>query len=123
MAGAGHAQDTVSPRVRELHESLLVLDTHLDTPAQLVKPGWSILDRHSATEDFSQVDYPRLVEGGLNGGWWAIYSPQGPLTPEATAASLQVAQDRLRLIRAFTTDHAAILRPVSAAWRADFSPS
>lgn len=99
-----HAQ-AVSPEVRSLHEGLLVLDTHLDTPANFTKPGWSILDRHSATEDFSQVDYPRLVEGGLDGGWWVIYSPQGPLTSEATAASLKIAQERLRLIRALATDH------------------
>lgn len=95
----------VSPEIRSLHEGLLVLDTHLDTPAHFTKPGWSILYRHSATEDFSQVDYPRLVEGGLDGGWWVIYSPQGPLTPEATAASLTTARERLRLIRALATDH------------------
>lgn len=100
------AAPAVSPQVRALHESFLVLDTHLDTPAQFIKPGWNILDRHSATTDFSQVDYPRLVEGGLDGGWWAVYSPQGPLTPEATAASLRTAQERLRLIRLLTTDHA-----------------
>lgn len=99
------AQTPVSPDVRGLHERLLVLDTHLDTPANLAKPGWSIIDRHSATEDFSQVDYPRLVEGGLDGGWWVIYSPQGALTPEATAASLATAQERLHLIRTLATDH------------------
>lgn len=105
-AGAALAQTPVPSQTRALHESFLVLDTHLDTPAQFVKPGWNILDRHSASEDFSQVDYPRLVEGGLDGGWWAIYSSQGPLTAEATAASLRTAQERLRLIRLLTTDHA-----------------
>lgn len=105
FASGAVAQAPVSPEVHRLHERLLVLDTHLDTPANLAKPGWSILDRHSATEDFSQVDYPRLVEGGLDGGWWAIYSSQGPLTAEATAASLRTAQERLRLIRALATDH------------------
>lgn len=107
-ASVAQAQ-SISPDVRRLHEGLLVLDTHLDThldtPANLAKPGWSILDRHSATEDFSQVDYPRLIEGGLDGGWWAIYSSQGPLTAEATAASLKTAQERLRLIRALAADH------------------
>lgn len=120
-AGAAVAQST---EARALHERLLVLDTHLDTPANLVKPGWSILDRHSAAEDFSQVDYPRLVEGGLDGGWWAVYSSQGPLTPEATAASLVVAQERLASIHALATDHpdkfalaltAADAAPIAAA--------
>uniref|UniRef100_UPI002896B927 membrane dipeptidase n=1 Tax=Brevundimonas nasdae TaxID=172043 RepID=UPI002896B927 len=107
--GTASAQATataapVSAEVHALHERLLVLDTHLDTPMNLVKPGWSILDRHSV-EDGSQVDYPRMVEGGLDGGWWAVYSSQGPLTPEAKAASLAVAQERIRAIRALATDH------------------
>ncbi|WEK40485.1 MAG: dipeptidase [Candidatus Brevundimonas colombiensis] len=91
-------QATVPPDVRALHERLLVLDTHLDTPALLARPGWDILKRHSVAEDGSQVDYPRLVEGGLDGGWWAVYTPQGPLTPEATEAALTAARERLRLI-------------------------
>lgn len=103
-AGAVSAQDIASD-ARALHERLLVLDTHLDTPVRLVDPDWNIRERHSATEDFSQVDLPRLTEGGLDGGWWVIFSPQGPLTPTATAASLETARERLRLIRALTTDH------------------
>lgn len=98
------AADSVPADVRTLHERLLVLDTHLDTPANLVKPGWSILDRHRVDEG-SQVDYPRLVEGGLDGGFWAVYSAQGALTPEATAASLVVAQERLRAIRKMVSDN------------------
>ncbi|MDQ1155602.1 dipeptidase [Brevundimonas sp. SORGH_AS_0993] len=122
-----HAQSPPSTSdARALHERLLVLDTHLDTPANLVKPGWSILDRHSATEDGSQVDYPRMVEGGMDGGWWAVYSAQGPLTPEETAASLAVAQARIAAIRALTTDHpdkfglalrAADAAPIAASGR------
>ena len=123
---AASAQTTAAPSSAEthaLHERLLVLDTHLDTPMNLVKPGWSILDRHSI-EEGSQVDYPRMVEGGLDGGWWAVYSSQGPLTPEATAASLAVAQERIRAIRALATEHpdkfglalkAADAAPIAAA--------
>ena len=48
---------------RKLHEGLLTLDTHLDTPANFGRPGWDILDRHSADKDGSQIDYPRMVEG------------------------------------------------------------
>ncbi len=35
------------------------------------------MQRHTAP--LSQVDYPRMVEGGLDGGFWAIYTAQGPL--------------------------------------------
>jgi membrane dipeptidase len=43
------------------------------------------MDRHEAAADMSQVDYPRMVRGGLDGGFWVIFTPQGPRTAEATA--------------------------------------
>lgn len=82
LACSAHAAQAVSDKqAREIHERLLVLDTHLDTPANFARPGWDIMQRH-ATDDGSQVDYPRMVEGGLDGGFWAIYTGQGPRTPE-----------------------------------------
>lgn len=67
-----------------LHERLLVLDTHLDTPANWLRSSpWNVMDEHEHYD--SQVDYPRMVEGGLDGGFWVIYTPQGPRTPEGFA--------------------------------------
>lgn len=59
------------------HQRLLTLDSHLDTPASLARPGWRIEDLHKG--DLTQVDLPRMKAGGLDGGFWAIYTPQGPL--------------------------------------------
>ncbi len=78
-----------SPSVvsRQIHERLIVLDTHLDTPALLARPGWDIMEEHSFDGDRSQVDFPRMVDGGLDGGFWALFTPQGPRTPEGYAAA------------------------------------
>ncbi len=62
---------------RALHEKLIVLDTHYDTPALLSRQGWSILERHEVARDGSQVDYPRMVAGGVDGGFFTIFTPQG----------------------------------------------
>lgn len=72
---------------QRVHDKLVVMDTHLDTPALLVQPGFDILEAHTYTDDFSQVDVPRMDEGGLDGGFWVIYTPQGPVTPEGFIAS------------------------------------
>src|SRR4051794_10611090 len=88
---AAPPEPTSSATARALHERLLVLDSHLDTPASLRTPGWSILEKHSLAEDFTQVDYPRMVEGGLDGGFWAVFTPQGPRTPEGHAAARDAA--------------------------------
>lgn len=62
------------------HDNIIVLDRHFDTSANLGRPGWSIVDRHDTMPDSDQVDYPRMVEGGVDGGFFAIFTPQGPRT-------------------------------------------
>jgi membrane dipeptidase len=76
---------------RAFHESLIVLDTHFDTPANFSREGWNIMDRHDVRVDGSQVDYPRMVEGGVDGGFFAIYTPQGARTPEGDLKSRDAA--------------------------------
>ena len=72
----------VPKKVYQLHQKMLTLDSHLDTPALLDLPGWSIEEEHDVHGDYTQVDLPRMKKGGLDGGFWAIYTPQGPLTVE-----------------------------------------
>lgn len=81
LAGPGSAQ-AVPKKVQQLHQTLLTLDSHMDTPASLDLPGWSIEEEHDVHLDYTQVDLPRMKKGGLDGGFWAIYTSQGPLTVE-----------------------------------------
>jgi membrane dipeptidase len=87
------------------HQRLICLDTHLDTPSSLARPGWDMMQRHIRDQDFTQVDYPRMVEGGLDGGFFAIYTPQGPLTPEGMAAARDAALLRAVEIRELVAAH------------------
>jgi len=89
----------VSPSVRQFHTQMLTLDTHLDTPAVFGVTGWSIRDRHDFSRDASQVDLPRLKEGGLDGGFWAIYTPHGPRTPRGDREARDFALRRALQIR------------------------
>jgi len=75
----------VPKKVLQLHQKLLTLDSHLDTPASLDLPDWSIDEEHGVHSDYTQVDLPRMKKGGLDGGFWAIYTGQGPLTVEGFA--------------------------------------
>ena len=72
----------VSKEARAIHESVVVLDTHFDTPALFGRPGWNIMEKHDVLIDGSQLDYPRMVEGGVDGGFFAIYTPQGQRGPD-----------------------------------------
>ena len=76
------AAEMAPAAVRALHERMLVLDSHLDTPRLFDDPRWDILERHApaAGGEGSQVDLPRMKEGGLDGGMWVIYTPQSGRT-------------------------------------------
>lgn len=93
---------------RAVHEKLIVLDTHFDTPANLGRPGWSIMDRHSVGVDGDQVDYPRMVEGGVDGGFFAIYTPSGPATPEGDRAARDFGIMRAVQIREMVAKHSDV---------------
>ena len=97
---AAFAADT-----RAVHQGILTLDTHMDTPMNFGRPGWDIMDEHSVAGDLSQIDYPRMVKGGLDGGFFAIYTPQGPRTPEGFAAARNAALRRAVEIREMVARH------------------
>src|SRR5580704_15930948 len=88
-----------------LHQKLIVLDTHLDTPMSFARTGWDMMKRHGGDIDSTQVDYPRMVEGGLKGGFFAIYTHQGPLTPEGLLAMRDAAFLRAAEIREMVAGH------------------
>jgi membrane dipeptidase len=98
---------SVAIHARQLHERLLTLDTHLDTPAHFMSSGWDIMASHDVATDFSQVDYPRLVLGGLDGGFWVVYTPQGPRTPEGHASARDAALMTAVRIRELVARHGA----------------
>lgn len=81
-----------------LHSRMLVLDTHLDTPLHFERAGWSFADRHALADDMAQLDIPRMKDGNLDGGFFAIYTEQGPLTARGYADALAFARARSELI-------------------------
>jgi membrane dipeptidase len=90
------------------------MDTHFDTAANLARPGWDVTQRHSYAEDFTQVDLPRLIDGGIDGGFWTIYTRQGPRTPEGFATArdnaLQIALRIHKMVAAHPTRFEIALR-------------
>ena len=84
---------------RALHERILTLDTHLDTPAVVARPGFDILKHNDWKTAFAQVDVPRMKAGGLDGGFWVIYTAQGPRTPEGLNAARDAGLMRAVVIR------------------------
>jgi membrane dipeptidase len=97
--------EDVTPVDRLAHEQMLVLDTHLDTPELFEHPGWDFARWHDRAFDGSQVDIPRMEQGGLDGGFFVIYTPQGPLTPASYAAARNAALTRATWIQRVVAAH------------------
>jgi membrane dipeptidase len=95
----------VSKAIMALHDSFLTLDTHLDTPEHFSRQGWSMMDRHGVTEDGTQVDLPRMKAGGLDGGFFVIYTGQGDLTAEGYRFARDFALNRATEIREMVAAH------------------
>lgn len=88
-----------------LHERLFVIDTHSDTPtASFAREGWDFAARHDPAVDRSQIDLPRLREGGVDAAVFAVYVGQMGRSP----AGLRAAHDRAR--RHFDRTHAVLQR-------------
>ncbi len=79
----------------KIHNSCLTLDTHMDVPIVLKRPGFDISEEHSWHDHASQVDFPRMKKGGMDGGFFVVYVGQGPLTHEgrknAIASGFEIA--------------------------------
>lgn len=97
------------------HAKMLVLDTHIDTPLHFTRTGWNFADRHDLTTDLSQIDIPRMRDGNLDGGFFAIYTDQGPLTAKGFADALAFARKRSDLIDTVIAANAASIAPALTA--------
>ena len=95
---------SLEKKASEIHQAVLTLDSHTDTPLQMVQKGFDISVSHDARRDHSKIDFPRMKEGGLDGAFFGVFVVQGPRNPEAFE------KVRLRTIMLFDTIAAAVGR-------------
>ncbi len=88
-----------------LHDRLLVLDTHLDTPARFHTPDYEFLSAGTWEVEGTQVDLPRMKEGGLDGGFWVVFTRQGPLDARSYEVTRNDALMRQVAIREFAAKY------------------
>lgn len=97
LALAGCGSQAVKP-VDATHRDLLTLDTHLDTAIHFERTGWSFGERHDPVTEIAQLDLTRMADGNLDGGFFAIFTAQGPLTAEGYAEARASALARSKQI-------------------------
>ena len=76
-------------RVKEIHERILTVDTHCDTPMNMLEDNFDIGIRNNPPQ--SRVDFPRMKEGGLDAMFFAAFTGQRERTTENTENAYKMA--------------------------------
>ncbi|MBI4168745.1 MAG: membrane dipeptidase [Acidobacteria bacterium] len=109
VAAAGPARGAAGPeeRAARLHRGAIVVDTHLDVPYKL-EEKWADVAERGATPHF---DLPRAREGGLTGGFFAVYVPA---RYAETGGAARKALELIDLVRRVVEAHPRELSPAAS---------
>lgn len=73
----------LTQKAQEIHERVLTVDTHCDTPLLMIRRDWDMGVRHDPEADpRGMIDLPRMKEGGLDAEFFAVFIGQGKCTQE-----------------------------------------
>jgi membrane dipeptidase len=109
MTLAQNAPVKMSPKAAKIHAKALTIDTHADVPINMMKPGFDIAVEHDYEKDRSQIDFPRMIKGGMDGMFFAVYLGQGKRSDEANAEA------KVKALAIFDKIHEAVkLNPGTA---------
>jgi len=93
LYGCANSADKMLKRADKIHASILTVDTHCDTPMEFSDPGFDLGLRNVD----GCVDFPKMVEGGLNAEFFVVFVAQGQRTD---SADIKVHQKALEIISA-----------------------
>ena len=107
-------------KVEKIHNKILSVDSHTDTPLRLQTKGFNISERHDPVKDHSKVDFPRMREGMLDGAFFAVFVSQGKRSFEGNEKAKQKADvlfDTLYSMLSRNKDVAGLALTPEDAWK------
>lgn len=103
-------EESIKSKASEIHERILTVDTHCDTPLRLLRQKWDISIRHEPGKRGSgQVDLPRMKEGSLDASFFAVFYGQEERTPEGYARAKKHALLCLEAIHKMGADYSDLV--------------
>lgn len=94
LSGCGKklTEEEINARAQTIHEKVLVVDTHCDTPMRVTRGGFDLGKRHEPLKrESGKMDFPRMKEGGLDAEFFAVFLSQRQLTPEGYQNAYELA--------------------------------
>ncbi|MFC0875002.1 dipeptidase [Saccharicrinis sp. FJH2] len=74
--------ETLEQKANRIHSTIVTLDSHTDTPLNLMDSTFDMQQRHDPLVTHSKYDYPRMKEGGLDAAFFAVFVGQAARTEE-----------------------------------------
>lgn len=101
IAQTKNSDQAILEKAKQIHESVITLDTHCDINTD------NFTSKRNYTQDTpSQVNLPKMENGGLDVAWFIVYTGQGPLTEEGYAIAYKEAINKFDAIHRLTTEYA-----------------
>jgi membrane dipeptidase len=101
-------QDELAKKASQIHDKVLTVDTHVDTPMRLVRSDYNLGERHDPERRGGRVDFPRMKEGGLDAIFFAVFVGQGARTPEGNEKAKESALNIFDAIHKSLEQHAEL---------------
>ncbi len=61
---SGNKPGELEKKAAAIHKAVITIDSHTDTPMQMMQKGFDMSVRHDARKEYSKIDFPRMKEGG-----------------------------------------------------------
>ena len=117
LAGAQQASDSaLVAKARAIHDRVIALDTHVD-----IDPHNFTTDHPNYTDRLTtQVNLPKMLDGGLDAVFFSIFVGQGPLTPEGYQRAYDADMEKFAAVHRLAEQLAP--DKIEIAYRADDVP-
>ncbi len=99
VAAAQPADPALVTRARAIHERVITLDTHVDINPRDFTKGRNYTERLD-----TQVNLPKMEQGGLDAVFFIVYVGQGPLTADGYDRAYAQAVEKFDAIHRFTRE-------------------
>jgi membrane dipeptidase len=90
-------EDALVKKARAIHDRVIALDTHND-----ISPANFTAARNYTQRLNTQVNLPKMVEGGLDASFFIVFVGQGELTPEGYDRAYKAAVEKFEAVHRLT---------------------
>ena len=98
-------KENLTEKAAGIHNQVLTVDTHCDTPMRLLRSDYNPGDKHDPRQGGGKVDFQRMKEGGLDAMFFAVFIGQGERTEEGNGKAKNLAFEIFDAIKKAVKDN------------------